>query len=482
MFRRGKREDAMNMQKDILSRSGMVDAPISERLATFALDLTHDAIPAKLRTRAVHHMLDAAGIAVASTRYDFAHRTMAGLQVFSTGGKVPVLGMPTKMNPRNAATMNGTLIHGLDFDDTHIAGIIHPTASILPAVLSAASMAGASGRDLLTAYVVGVETATRIGACAKSAFHQVGFHPTGMVGIFGCVLAAGRLLGLNAAQLVNAQGLAVSMASGAMEFVEDGAWNKRIHPGWAAASALTAVVLAREGFIGATKPYDGRYGLFNIFGGKYTDWIDLTNITTGLGITWELYDTAIKPFPTCHFTHAAIDCALKLRDRCPVDEIDKIEIRVPEEVFQVICEPVANKLRPKNDYDAKFSVQFLVASALVHGQLGLAELEPACLINPDTLALADLCSHSAFGEGPFPKAYSGAVTIRLKDGSLHEHSEPVNRGAADRPLSNADIIDKYRANAALWAGPAKVARMEESLLGLAETPVAVDAFKPFCGA
>jgi len=472
----------MNKQTDILGQTATAEAPISERLAAFAVSVNHDAVPADVRTRAAHHMLDAAGIALASTRYDFAHKTLAGLQALGSAGDVPVLGMPARMNPRDAATMNGYLIHGLDFDDTHIAGIVHPTASVLPAVLSASAMTGASGREMLTAYVIGIETATRIGACAKSAFHQVGFHPTGMVGIFGCVLAAGRLLGLNVKQLAQAQGLAVSMAAGSMEFVEDGAWNKRFHPGWAASSALTAVALAREGFVGATRPYDGRYGLFNIFGGKYTDWVDLTGITSGLGSVWELLDTAIKPFPTCHFTHAAIDCALTLRDRCPADRIAKIEIRVPAQVFQVICEPVANKLRPKNDYDAKFSVQYLVATALNHGRLGLAELEPAYLTDPKTLALADRSTHAVFADSPFPKAYSGAVTITLDDGTVHEQSEPVNRGAADRPLANAEIVGKYRANAALWAGPTRVAAIEASLLALDATPRATDAFTPLSGA
>jgi len=472
----------MNKQTDIVSQQKAADAPISERLAAFAVGLDHDAIPAEVRTRAAHHMLDAAGIALASTRYDFAHKTLAGLQALEAAGEVPVLGMPARMNPRDAATMNGYLIHGLDFDDTHIAGIIHPTASVLPAVLSAAAMTGASGREMLTAYVVGIETATRIGACAKSAFHQVGFHPTGMVGIFGCVLAAGRLMGLNVAQLAHAQGLAVSMAGGAMEFLEDGAWNKRFHPGWAASAALTAVALAREGFVGATKPYDGRFGLFNIYGGKFTDWVDLSGISAGLGSVWELMATAIKPFPTCHFTHAAIDSALRLRARCPAERIAKIEIRVPEQVFPVICEPEANKLRPKNDYDAKFSVQYLVATALVHGRLGLAELGSAYLTDPATLALADRTRFGPFGEGPFPKAYSGAVKVTLKDGTAHEHSEPVNRGAADRPLANAEIVAKYRANAALWAGSERVARMEASLLGLDAASEAVAAFTPFCGA
>jgi 2-methylcitrate dehydratase PrpD len=343
-------------------------------------------------------------------------------------------------------------------------------------------MTGATGREMLTAFVAGIETATRIGICAKSAFHQVGFHPTGMVGIFGCVLAAGRLMGLNVKQLAHAQGLAVSMASGSMEFLEDGAWNKRFHPGWAAASALTAASLAREGFVGAARPYDGRFGLFNIYGGKFTDWIDLTGISARFGAEWELMNTAIKPFPACHFTHAAIDAALMLRESSPADQIARIEIRVPQQVHGTICDPVANKRRPKNDYDAKFSVQYLVATALVHGRVGLAELESEYLTDPATLALADVTECAPYGDGPFPAAYSGAVTITRKDGSTHRHDEPVNRGAADRPLSNAEIVEKYRANAGLWAGPDKVAAMESGLLALDETARAADTFDRFCGA
>jgi 2-methylcitrate dehydratase PrpD len=384
----------MNKETDILSQQAQAETPISERLAAFAVNLDHDTIPPEVRTRAAHHMLDAAGIALASTRYDFAHKTLAGMRALGSQGDVPVLGLPARMNPRDAATLNGFLCHGLDYDDTHIAGIIHPTASVMPAVLSAAAMTGASGREMLTAYVAGIETATRIGICAKSAFHQVGFHPTGMVGIFGCVLAAGRLLGLNVAQLAHAQGLAVSMAGGSMEFLEDGAWNKRFHPGWAASSALTAVALAREGFVGATRPYDGRFGFFNIYGGKYTDWIDLSGISADFGSVWELMRTAIKPFPACHFTHAAIDAALALRDRCPADQIERIEVRVPQQVFGTICDPVAAKRRPKNDYDAKFSVQYLVGTALVHGRLGLAELEPDYLTDPTTLAARSMSTPS----------------------------------------------------------------------------------------
>jgi 2-methylcitrate dehydratase PrpD len=472
----------MNKETDILSQEATAEAPIAEQLAAFAAELEHDAIPAEVRTRAAHHMLDAAGIALGSTRYDFAGKMLAGMLALGGSGEVPVLGLPARMSPRDAALMNGFLCHGLDYDDTHIAGVVHPTASAFPAVLSAAAMTGASGREMLTAYVIGVEATARIGTCAQSAFHQVGFHPTGIVGVFGCTLAVGRLLGLDAGQMAQAQGLALSMASGSMQFLEDGAWNKRFHPGWAAQCGITAATLAREGFIGASAPYDGRFGLFNIFGGKFTDWVDLGHATAGLGSVWELMATGIKPYPTCHLTHAAIDAALVLRDSVDIDQIESIEARVPHQAFPVICEPEANKKRPTSAYDAKFSLHYLVAAALVTGRLTLDELEPEFFTDPEILALTGKVSFKDYPDSPFPKAYSGAVIIRLKDGREVSHFEPVNRGAADRPIPNGEIVAKFRENAALWAGPEQVAAMEASLLALDGTPRATDALAPFCGA
>ncbi|MFK7944490.1 MAG: MmgE/PrpD family protein [Paracoccaceae bacterium] len=465
----------MNMQSGIIAS----DAPIAEQLAEFASGLDHDKVPAKVRTRAMYHMLDAAGIAVASTRYPFAHPVLAGLQALGDTGDVPVFGMSARLSPRDAATMNGYLCHGLDYDDTHITGVTHPTCSVLPAVLSASAMSGASGREAVTAFIIGVEAAARIGTAAQAAFHQVGFHPTGIVGVFACVLAAGRLMGLNTVQLENAQGLALSQASGSMAFLEDGAWNKRFHPGWAAQSALTACALAREGFVGASNPYEGRFGFYNIFGGKFTDWVDLSYATAGLGTTWELMETGIKPYPTCHLTHACIDAALALRGHVDPAQVTKIEARIPHQGFPVVCDPVENKLKPTSDYDAKFSLHYLTACALIRGRLTLDELEPEFFTDPEILALTSKVTHAAYPDSPFPAAYSGGLTITMADGTTHEHNEPVNRGAADRPLSNADIVAKYRDNAALWAGPAKVAAMETAMLELEAAPSAVEALGVF---
>src|ERR1043166_3643739 len=268
---------------------------ISRTLAQFAHDLSFDAIPQEVRERAKHLMLDATGIAYASGAYDFAHKTLTAIAGLGGDGRVPVIGLPQRLSPRDAALVNGLLGHGLDFDDTHTGGIIHSTASVWPAVTSTAFMHGKSGADLLVAYVAGVEAATRLGAVGSGHFHQVGFHPTGMIGVFGCTLAAGTLMGLSPQALTMAQGIALSMAAGSLEFLEDGAWTKRMHPGWAAQAGITAAALARQGFVGPSRAYEGRFGLFNAYlqaGIEAERW---GRATAGLGEGWETMAVAVKP-------------------------------------------------------------------------------------------------------------------------------------------------------------------------------------------
>jgi 2-methylcitrate dehydratase PrpD len=347
-------------------------------------------------------------------------------------------------------------------------------------VLSTAAHVGATGEQLVTAFIVGVEAAARIASVAKSGFHQVGFHPTGIVGVFGAALAAGRLMGLNRKALEMAQGIAVSMASGSLEFVEDGAWNKRLHPGWAAQAGMTAAALAREGFIGATRPYDGRFGLFNSYMGSYADKADHSLATAGLGQTWELLQTAIKPYPACHFTHACIDAALELRRQgVSADRIHKIEVRVPAGTHKVICMPEANKLAPANSYDAQFSVQWLTAAAMVRGRLGLAELEPGQIDDPDIMALTRKVSFADYPDSPFPLAYSGEVIVTLADGRTVSHREHINRGAAERPLTNAEIVEKFRQNAETACSSDNVRRMERAMLDIESAKDAAGALSAF---
>jgi 2-methylcitrate dehydratase PrpD len=441
---------------------------VAETLARFAATLAADDVPAAVTARAKHLVLDAVGIALASTTFDFAHRAMSAVAGLGGAGDTPVIGMPARLPFRDAALMNGILVHGLDYDDTHTAGVIHATSSVLPTVLAVAAREGASGRDMLAAYVVGVEAAARLGAVAKGAFHQVGFHPTGLVGAFACAIAAGRLMGLAETQLTMAQGVALSAGAGSLEFLEDGAWTKRFHPGWAAVAGITAAALAKQGFVGAKRAYEGRFGLYRSHLQDRFEPENLALATAGLGEAWEVQQVAVKPFPACHFTHGCADAAIALVREEGVEPraIERVRALVPAEVVKTVCEPVANKRRPANSYDAQFSIPYIVAASLVRGRFGLAELEEAALGDPAILALADRVDYEVDPKSSFPRHYSGEVVVSLRDGRSKARREQMNRGCGDRPLSDAAIVEKFRANALRATTAARARRIEDLVLSL----------------
>ncbi|MDR0275713.1 MAG: MmgE/PrpD family protein [Burkholderiaceae bacterium] len=453
-------------------------AGIAGTLAQFALELKLQAVPAQVRERAKHLLLDAIGIGYAAHGSDFARATLEGLSVLGKGDAT-VIGYGRVLAARDAMVMNGVLAHGLDFDDTHSRGVIHATASLLPCVFGVTDGRPLDGAQTLAAYIAGMEAATRLGSVAQGGFHQVGFHPTGMVGIFGCTLAAARLLGLTRRQAEMAQGIALSMASGSLEFLQDGAWNKRMHPGWAAQAAYTAAALALGGFIGASAPYEGRFGLFSSYLGEQRGNADLSLATTGLGEKWEIEEVAIKPVPACHFTHAVADAGAALHRQWQQrgykltelpDRIQRIRAKVPEGVVKTVCEPMANKRRPANAYDAQFSVPYVTASALVKGRFTLEELEPAALRDETVLALAAKVDYEIDPNSTFPRHYTGEVCLELTNGETLSHREAINRGSADRPLGNGEIVEKYRANARRALPQARVEKIRETVLALDQLP------------
>lgn len=451
------------------------DDTISARLARFAGELRTEDIPVSVIERAKYLILDAVGIAWASTHFDFAHRTLSALTELSAGqGSTPVIGLPHRLQARDAMLANGLLVHGLDFDDTHAAGVIHATASCFPSALGVAALADFDGRALLTAYVAGMEVSARLGAVAKGGFHQVGFHPTGLIGTFGCALIAGRLLGLTGKQLQDAQGISLSVASGSLEFLQDGAWTKRMHPGWAAVAGYTAATMARHGFAGPRQPYEGRFGLFPSHLGVLMEKADLSLATQGLGSKWELPLVSVKPIPACHFTHASADAAAVLGEKhgLTTSQIESVRVLVPAEVVKTVCEPVATKQRPQNSYDAQFSIPYTVATGLLRGSFGLQHLEEAALQDADVIALAHKVKYEVDPNSPFPKYYSGEVIVTTTDGRELRHREEINRGASDRPLSAAEIEKKFMGNATLVTSVARAQQLLETVLSLDRAPSA----------
>ena len=439
---------------------------LAEELALFALELTYDAVPVAVRERAKHLILNSVGIALASTKYPFAAVSLSALEELGSGNAA-VIGIGRRLALRDAVLMNGILTHGLDFDDTHTRGVIHATCSSFPCVLALADRDDADGATLLAAYVAAMEVATRLGAVAKGGFHQAGFHPTGLIGGFGCALAAAKLLKLDPERATMAQGIVLSMASGSMEFLEDGAWTKRMHPGWAGVAGITAATLAKHGFVGPRAAYEGRFGLYANYL-RDLQKADLGLATENLGRSWQINEVAVKPIPACHFAHASADAAMALHEGngLPVEAIRRVRVLVPREAVDIVCEPLANKRKPANSYEAQFSVPYIVATGLLKGRFTLAELEDEALHDSAVLAVASRVDYEVDPASTFPRHYTGEVVVETTDGRSLRHRQAVNRGCADRPLTNDDVVAKFLDNAQRAVSEPAADRILDAVLNL----------------
>ena len=207
--------------------------------------------------------------------------------------------------------------------------------------------------------------------------------------------------------------------------------------------------MARNGFVGPSLAYEGRFGLYATHLQARYDPALLPLATRGLGSIWEVMQVMVKPFPACHFVHAFADAALALVREQSLDPNDVRSIRalVPLEGIKIVCEPLDKKRRPANDYDAQFSLPFAIAVALKRRQFTLAELLPAVYSDPQILALCDLVTCEVDPRSAFPRYYSGELVVTTKDGRVLTHRENENRGCGDRPLSDAEIQKKYADNA-----------------------------------
>jgi len=441
-------------------------APIARRLADFTADLGPAAVPGRIAERAKLHVLDCLGIALASTTFEFAQRAANAVRSLGGEGPYPAIGFDLALPVRDQALLNGVLIHGLDFDDTHTDGVIHASASALAAAMAQALRFDASGAEMLAAYLVGVETSARIAQAARGGFHARGYHPTGLVGVFGATLAAGKLAGLARRQLEDAQGVALSQSSGSLEFLADGAWTKRMHPGWAAASAIAAAALAKEGFKGPGLPYEGRYGLYNLYlGPDHTADLDLC--TAGLGEVWEIENVGFKPYPACHFNHAFADATLALMaEGLTPENVESVTAFIHPTQAAVVCEPLDRKRAPANAYEAQFSIPYIVARTLTQGRFTLDDLDADALGHGPTLAIAANVDWREDPETAFPRYYSGKLIARLKDGREIAHREAVNRGSDANPLGADDIETKFWANAERAVSRDKARAVYEATMAL----------------
>jgi len=354
----------------------------------------------------------------------------------------------------NAALANGTLIHALDFDDTHAESLVHVTVAVLPAALAVAEECSASGADLLTAVITGMEVVTRLGAAVRHGFHARGFHATSVCGTFASALAAARLYDFDEDAAVCAMGIAGSFAAGSLEFLAGGSTTKQLHPGWAAHSGVLAARLAAAGQSGPETILEGAAGLFRSYVGQA---VEVERLTYGLGDRWETAAITIKPYPACQLSHASLDALQTINMQA--SEVGSVRFRVPEETAEIVCRPEAAKLSPRTPYDAKFSLPWCAAALLVHGGLGTESFEPGRIRQPEVLDLAARVGYETYNPRVAAAEAPGRAEVTLRDGATRVGEVAGSRGGPDDPLSEEQLLEKFRLN----AGPGHEALARKTL-------------------
>ncbi|MRG72783.1 MmgE/PrpD family protein [Alphaproteobacteria bacterium HT1-32] len=417
---------------------------ISEQLAAFAAGLSLDQVPDEVTERTKLLLLDTSGIAIRA-RHD-AESTPATIRMVErlggATGNHAVFGDQKGYGASAAALINGALAHSLDFDDTHAAGSIHSSAPIIPAALTAAEMTGASGSDVLAGIIAGYEIQIRLSlALSPKDHYDRGYHPTATCGAFGAAAAAGRVLGLNDEQMLDAFGICLSQTSGTIHFVESGAWTKRYQIGHAAMNGLIAATLAQEGYLGARTPIEGKHGFLNSFAPNP----DPSKAVAGLGTVWETLALAVKPYPTCRYSHAAMEAIASIctEQDLTASDVEAVYVGLPQTGFKIIGDGLAHKQQPKSVVDGQFSMPFCAAVAIRERGMGWDDYAKH-LKDSETLSLCKKVDVQIDPkpEASFPRFMSGIARVTAK-GKTTERFVEIPKGEPENFQTAEELREKF---------------------------------------
>lgn len=416
----------------------------SEILADFIFNLKYENIPNTVVQRAKELMLDSLGTAIAASKEECVLNAFKAFENLSTEKNTPVWVNDKKLDPIYAAMLNGIASHALDFDDTHTEAILHASAILTPLCLSYGFHVSKDAKKIIKAFIVGWEVAARVGIASKGTFHKRGFHTTAIAGIFGSVSASAVLLDLNKQQIINALGLAGSFASGINEFLSNGSNSKVLHIANAIKNGILVANFAKNNMSGPLSIFEGRDNIFKCFGIEQE--CDKTELSKALGEIWQTMQVSIKPYPSCHFAHGLIDCAIALKnDGLKADEIKSIRCFVDEVPISFICDPLEAKYTPNSAYEAKFSMPFLMALGFFDGKITLKSYQD--LKRKEVLEFAQKITYEKRKSQGFPKYFPGHMEAILQDGKVICKDVFINKGNFDNPLSFEELKDKFINNA-----------------------------------
>jgi 2-methylcitrate dehydratase PrpD len=416
---------------------------IAEKLAERIAGIDPTCLPTALRAKCEDLAVDVVGLCLTARRLDYVQATLAACD---DDGPCTAIGHIRTLSAAGAALVNGTAAHGEDFDDTFEGGPVHAGAVIVPAVLAACERHRADGAAALTGIVVGVETMCRLGLVTPKLIHKAGFHPTAVFGAMAAAAGVAASLGLDRRGIVDALGIAGSMAAGIIEYLAEGAWTKRMHAGWAAQSGLRAALMAKHGFVGPRTVFEGTHGFFHGF--AHTTKGNYDALVGDFGERWVTETLAFKPYPCGTMTHPYIDCARRLA-ALGIDPgaIREMVCEVGEGTVHRLWEPLADKQHPSNGYGGKFSTPYCIAAGFVHRNVGLGDFTDDAVKDPAVLAVAAKVRYVIDPDNPYPDNFTGHIRAAMRDGSVIEERQPYMRGGAHEPLTRQDVEDKFVLNA-----------------------------------
>lgn len=425
-------------------------------IAEFAESAVGVGLAGARRGRAARAVLDTLGVAALGSTQPVQQIVADTVRLWGEQESATILGGTRRLPATSAAFVNGTLAHCTDFDDTHLPSVLHPSSSVVAAAFATGELLDVDGPRLLDAIEVGTEISIRLGMAgyreklADSVFFERGLHATSICGAVGAAVSASMLVAGDAASIAAAAGIAASMGSGILESNRTGGTVKQIHAGWAAKCGVTAAQLAASGLTASPTVLEGRFGFLQAFCGSDAN---AGVLTEGLGEIWHTNSVHIKPYPCNHFTHCAIDAAMELRARgVTPSEVRELRLGVPRPVLRTIAEPPADKARPTTGYSGAFSGPYTVVAALIGGGglgLGIEDFTDQAVGRPEVRALLPKVTCSADTEctSIFPFQLPARLTAVLYDGRTVEAFYATNRGGPHRPLTDAEVDQKFSLNA-----------------------------------
>jgi 2-methylcitrate dehydratase PrpD len=419
--------------------------PITRTLVHFCHQLDTKDLSAEVVERTKYLLLDYLGVAIAGSLSESSQPICRMLARSAAPGPCTVIGTATRTSPEYAALANGTASHSVELDDTHQAGSIHPGVVMFStAIALSESRPEIDFGQFVAAVVAGYEVATRLAMAVQPKSHyELGFHPTSTCGVFGAAVTAAKLLRLSEEQMLAAVGIAGSMAAGSLEFLADGTWTKRLHPGLAAQNGILAANLAAEGFRAPSTILEGRDGFLSAYSRDPKPEL----VTHGLGKDFEILHTAVKPHACCRYMQSPIDGLIELavaHDIHP-EQVASIEVAVLKAGWPLVCEPHAKKISPSNVVDAQFSMPFGAAIAIAYQDASLEQFSDENFNSPQIRSLMGKVAlkKSDRIEQNFPAEWAADVAVELTNGKRVETHVRFPKGDPQNPLSWEELSAKF---------------------------------------